>query len=130
MRNLRELTRVLGRRNAVFGENTRFVSTTQTDIHAADGSLGIAKGRRAIIYSPSKTPMQSGVAQTLAGKTRIDNFTTLTNHQHSNTMLVLYFYSKNITSLLRHLLDHQLSLQETPLRGKFLLTPRENGSTL
>ncbi|KAL4516518.1 hypothetical protein Ndes2526B_g05113 [Nannochloris sp. 'desiccata'] len=67
MRNLRELTRVLGRRNAVFGENTRFVSTTQTDIHAADGSLGIAKGRRAIIYSPSKTPMQSGVAQTLAG---------------------------------------------------------------
>jgi len=79
MRNLRELARVLGRRNADFGGNTRFVSTTQTDIHAADGSLGIAKGRRVIIYSPSKTPMQSGVAQTLAGETCIDNFTTLIN---------------------------------------------------
>ena len=73
---------MLGRRNAVFGENTRFMSTTMTDIHAADGSLGIAKGRRVIIYSPSKTPMQSGVAQTLAGKTWIDISNITTNHLH------------------------------------------------
>ena len=80
MRNLRELARVLARRNVAFGENTRFVSTTMTDIHAADGALGIAQGRRVIIYSPSKTPLQSGVAQTLAGKTSIDHSNTISTH--------------------------------------------------
>jgi hypothetical protein len=70
----------------------------QTDIHAADGSLGIARGRRVIIYSPSKTPMQSGVAQTLAGKTCIDNFVITASHLNPSIMVFLYFVSNSSKS--------------------------------
>ena len=68
MRGLREVVaRALTRRNAAIKENVRYFSEL-SDIRAADGAPPLAKGRKVIIYSPSKTPMQSGNSQTLAGK--------------------------------------------------------------
>ena len=51
-----------------------FSTVKMTDIQAANGVPGTDEG--VIIYSPSKTPMQSGMAQTLEGKIIIIGTTT------------------------------------------------------
>ncbi len=61
MRSLREVARVLAR-----GE--RAYSAKITDVMAASGTVPVRPGRKVTIYAQSKTPMQSGSAQTLAGE--------------------------------------------------------------
>lgn len=68
MRGLREVARVLARRNVVIKENARCFSTELSDVQAANGAPPVRPGRKVIIYTPSKTPMQSGNSQTVAGK--------------------------------------------------------------
>ena len=67
MRSLREVARVLARGEPVARGGARSFSKI-TDVMAASGTVPVRAGRKCTIFSPSKTPMQSGSAQTLAGE--------------------------------------------------------------
>lgn len=67
------IQRTLNNHRRVFViEQQRWMSDQQTqerslDVVAAEGTPTLRKGRKAIIYAPARTPMQSGSAQTLEG---------------------------------------------------------------
>jgi len=67
MKTLREIARVLGPRNAADFTSLRYFSE-MTDVLAANGTPPVRHGRKATIFAPSKTAMQSGSAQTLEGR--------------------------------------------------------------
>ena len=115
MNNLRQAARVLARRNTVTGENARFFASDSSDILVANGVPPVSKGRKVTIYSPSKTPMQSGTAQTLAGKHYKPKYITSGSFTSAHCSLSQHF---------------PWIVQAVPRHGELVWRLKTNGSTL
>ena len=116
MRSLRKVVQVVARYDVAGMDSVRcFASKPMTDIQAANGAPPVRSSRKAIIYSPSKNPMQSGSAQTLQGM-----YTLSLSLSHTHTR---FLSPQNKGTPIPSLLSHTHTHTHTPSIPNFRRCP-------